>query len=338
VTISRLPETVLTLYAELLDQLRGAEAPVSGSFVSKQIRGATYWYFQTVVGGRKRQRYIGRESPEVLARMRAASDARTAVAADDQRRAELVAMLAAGGMVREPAAVTSVLRILDSAGVFRSGGVLIGTHAFTCYANLLGVRFEAQSLRTADIDIGHDPAILLAWKDESSAGVFEELRRVEPAFFAVPGIDSREPGTSFKVRGRDLRVDFLTPASSRSQTRPVLLPHLNVAAQPLAGLDYLLEDTIPAAIVGGSGVLVNLPQPARFALHKLWIAQQRPASEQAKVRKDLRQAEQMIEVLSDDRPDDLRVAIVALQRRPSMLRAVRAASRKMNLLVRFGSI
>jgi len=302
VTISRLPETVLTLYAELLDQLRGAEAPVSGSFVSKQIRGATYWYFQTVAGGHKRQRYIGRESPEVLDRMKKASETRTAVAADEQRRAELVAMLAAGGMVREPAAVASVLRILDSSGVFRSGGVLIGTHAFTCYANLLGVRFEAQSLRTADIDIGHDP------------------RRVEPAFSVATGIDLREPSTSFRVRGRELRVDFR-----------------NAAARP-AGLDYLLADTVPAAIVGGSGVLVNVPQPARFALHKLWIAQQRPASEQAKARKDLRQAEQLIEVLTDDRSDDLRVAIVALQRRPSMMRSIRAALRKMNLLASFDGL
>ena len=39
------------------------------------------------------------------------------------------------------------------------------------------------------------------------------LRAQDPTFFAVPGIDSREPATSFKVRGRDRRVDFLTPAS-----------------------------------------------------------------------------------------------------------------------------
>ena len=332
-TIARLPETVLTLYAELLDQLRGAEAPAAGSFVSKQIRGATYWYFQTVDEGRKRQRYIGRESPAVREKIRAASEMRSAVSADEQRRRALVAMLAAGGMVRESAPVAMVLRTLDNAGVFRSGGVLVGTQAFGCYANMLGMRFEAQSLRTADIDIGHDPGILLAWDGGSASSVLDELRRAEPAFFGVPGIDSREPSTSFKVRGRDLRVDFLVPASSRSRARPVLLPHFNVAAQPLAGLDYLLDDAIPAAVVGGSGILVNVPQPARFALHKLWVAQQRPASEQAKARKDLRQAGQLIEVLTEDRPEDLRVAMGALQHRASMLRAVRAALRKMNLFV-----
>lgn len=330
VTISRLPETVLTLYAELLDQLRTAELQAGGSFVSKQIRGATYWYFQTVEGGRKRQRYVGRESPEVLEKIQRASESRQAASADELRRRELVAMLAAGGMHRESAAISAVLKMLDNAGVFRSGGVLVGTQAFSCYANMLGVRFEAQSVRTADIDVGHDPAVLLAWSGDTTSNVLDELRRVEP-FFAVPGFDSREPSTSFKVRGRDLRVDFLAPAS-RSQTRPVLLPQLNIAAQPLAGLDYLLDDPIAAAVVGGNGILVNVPQPARFALHKLWVSRQRPASEQAKARKDLRQAEQLIEVLKDDRPHDLRVAIAALKHRPSMLRAIRPAARKLELL------
>lgn len=48
VTYARLPESVHTLYAEILDQLRAADAELgisgSGSFVSKQIKGRTYWY------------------------------------------------------------------------------------------------------------------------------------------------------------------------------------------------------------------------------------------------------------------------------------------------------
>jgi len=251
--------------------------------------------FRRVGAGRKKQRYIGRESPDVLDKIRKASESRRAVNADEQRRREPVSMLAAGGMSRESAAVTAVLRILDDAGVFRSGGVLVGTQAFSCYANMLGVRFEAQSLRTADIDVGHDPAILPAWSDEREANV----------------LDSRTSRMSFKVRGRDLPADFLAPGLAR---------------------DYLLDDSLPAAVVGGSGILVNVPQPARFALHKLWVAGQRPASEQGKVRKDLRQAEQLIEVLKEDRPEDLVVAAKALKPRPSMLRTIRAAARRLDLL------
>ncbi len=63
-TIVRLGETTQTVYGELLDQLRGSPAvPRSGSFVSKSIGGATYWYVQRKDGGRKRQIYLGPEAP-----------------------------------------------------------------------------------------------------------------------------------------------------------------------------------------------------------------------------------------------------------------------------------
>jgi hypothetical protein len=64
----RLAESVHTLYAELLDQLRAADTEAilggaRGSFVSKEIRGRTYWYVQKSDGSTKRQIYLGRDSP-----------------------------------------------------------------------------------------------------------------------------------------------------------------------------------------------------------------------------------------------------------------------------------
>lgn len=155
-----------------------------------------------------------------------------------------------------------------------------------CYANMLGVRFEAQSLRTADIDV------------------------------------ARDPSTSFKVRGRDLRVDFLTTTRRGPRRKPVPLPHLNVAAQPLEGLEYLIEKTTKAVVVGGSGILVNVPLPARYALHKLWVAKSRPVSEQTKVRKDVAQAQQLIDVLLMDRAEDMEAAVIAMQSGPKMWKRV----------------
>lgn len=331
-TFTRLSESAQTLYAELLDQSRVSDAETAvnagpGSYVSKEIRGKVYWYLQRSEGSRKRQIYVGRDTPTLRERIQAANEHRLNTAPDERRRRELVSMLAAAGMFRESAAITTVLQILADAGVFRAGGVLVGTQAFSCTANLLGVRFDQQSLRTADVDVAHDNTIPLglAPGDTSGVDVLARLRIAEPRFFAVPGLDVREPSTSFKVRGRDLRVDFLTPARSRQSTAPVLLPHLGVAAQPLAGLDYLLEEPIDAVVVAGTGVHVQVPSPARFALHKLWVASQRPVSEQAKAKKDVRQAEQLLDVLRADRPDDIAAAFDSLERRPSMLRIVRRA-------------
>jgi hypothetical protein len=136
VAYARLGESVQTLYAELLDQLRAADAEaavrgLSGTFVSKQIRGRTYWYLQRSEGAAKRQIYLGAESRELLEQIEAASTQRAVGVTDEKRRREIVTMLEAGGMFREAASVGVVLRVLAEASVFRAGGVLVGTQAFT---------------------------------------------------------------------------------------------------------------------------------------------------------------------------------------------------------------
>jgi hypothetical protein len=327
----RLPESVQTLYAELLDQLRAADAEtavagVKGTFVSKVIRGRTYWYEQRSEGATKRQIYIGRESPELLAQIESTSNQRALAGVDERRRRELVTMLEAGGMFRESAATGVVLRVLSDASVFRAGGVLVGTQAFTCMANMLGVAFDKESLRTADVDVAHDASIPLGVTESPDVNMLDRLRSQDPAFFEIPGIDSRQPSTSFRVRGRDLRVDFLTSTNKRSKsTTPVYLRHLCVAAQPLYGLDYVIDSSVDAAVIVGSGVRVNVPTPARFAFHKLWVSTERPTSEAAKARKDVRQAEQLLDVLVDDRAGDLSLAWEALQSRKTLLRGARSA-------------
>lgn len=332
----RLPESVQTLYAELLDQLRVADAEaavgsIPGTFVSKNIRGRIYWYVQRSEGAAKTQTYLGPEAPELLRRMEAASQQREARGTDERRRRELISMLAAGGMFRESAAIGTVLRVLAEASVFRAGGVLVGTQAFTCLANMLGVSFRKESLRTADVDVAHDRSIPLGLARAPQGDLLERLRAENPAFFEVPGIDARRPSTSFSVRRADLRVDFLTPAPrGPSSSDPILLPHLGVAAQPLPGLDFVLEESIDAAAVVGSGIRVNVPSPARFAIHKLWLSTERPVSEVAKARKDLRQAEQLIEVLLEDRPGDLEAAWDALPQRGRIRRGARKASSRLD--------
>lgn len=277
-------------------------------------------------GARKRQIYLGPDGSPFVEQVRTSIENHSATPADQARRRELVAMLAAGGMFRESASVGTVLRVLADASIFRAGGVLVGTQAFTTLANMLGVVFEKAASRTADIDIAHDTTIPIALDGKQTEDEFlESLRRADPGFFAVPGVDVRDPSTSFSVRGRDLRVEFVTPDRSRGRrTKPLMLEHLGYAAQPLPQLDYLIEDPIDAVVVAGAGVRVGVPQPARFAFHKLWLAAQRPVSESAKSRKDLRQAASILDVLAGDRPDDVTSAYAALLPRRTMLRQVRS--------------
>ena len=124
---------------------------------------------------------------------------------------------------------------------------------------------------------------------------------------------------------RELRVDFLTPLAGPESSKPVFLPSLGVSAHPLRLLDYLIEDPAQAVVVTGPGILVNVPHPARFAFHKLWISRRRPVSEQTKAAKDLRQAGEILDVLLEDRPGDLGIAWDALRRHGAAAESVREA-------------
>jgi hypothetical protein len=328
----RLPESVQTLYAELFEQTIQAEAESvtggvrQGAFVSKTIKGGTYWYLQRMEGDRKRQHYLGRESPTLLGWMEDVRQARSRSAADESQRENLSSMLVAGGAVRESAPVAKVLSLLADSEVFRRGGVLVGTQAFASYGNILGVRFEGQSLRTQDVDVAQDRAIGIALsQDAGLVNVERSLTQSDLGFLPVPALDPRLPSTSFKIRGRELRVDFLTPMIGPESAKPVFLPALGVSAHPLRFLDYLIREPVQAVVLGGSGILVNVPDPARFAFHKLWISRKRPVSEQTKATKDLRQAGDLLAVLIADRPGDLPRAWEELTRSPSVAKAVRLA-------------
>jgi len=311
--MTKLPLEIQTLYAELLERVIGREAgrtigDLRGSFVTKTIKGEAYIYFQSAEpGGARRQVYVGRRDAaldRVIARHRAG----TALCAEEAREIDrLCSLLRAGGGLTTDAASARVLAALARSGVFHLGGMLVGTHAFVVLGNLLGVRWQRAALRTFDVDIAGELSMAIA-VPELRADVPAALEALEMGFLPVPPLNPRHPSTAFKVRGSALRVDLLTPARRANQTAPLFIPRLNAAAQPLPHLDYLLAQPERAAAIDGGGILVNVPAPARFALHKLFIAVSRPVTFQAKAEKDLAQAAQLLEVLVDERPGDLRLA------------------------------
>ena len=206
-----------------------------------------------------------------------------------------------------------VISGLGSTGVFQIGAVLVGTHAFIALGNVLGVRWQS-GLRTEDIDILASPVLEVA-VSQIEADLPATLESLNMGFLPVPGLDSRNPETSFKVRGKTLRVDLLTPARGRRDGAPVRIPRLKASAQPLEFLDYLLESPVSAPIVNGGATMVKLPDPARFALHKLVVSVDRSIAMQTKATKDRQQAAEMIEVLMQDRPGDIELALESINRR-----------------------
>jgi hypothetical protein len=315
--MDRLSLQVQTAYAELVERLTAADAQramgaTAGTFVRKAIKGQDYYYFQRADPGGIVQRYVGRRTPALDRVVRRFAEGRSLAVQERADIERLCALLRAGGALTTESPSVRVLAALADGAVFRLGGVLVGTHAFVVLGNLLGVRWDSAGLRTDDVDIAGERVLAIA-VPALRADVPALLESLEMGFLPLPGLSPREPSTSFKVRGRALRVDLLTP-STRREEKPVRIPRFGTAAQPLPYLDYLLEEQRAGAIIGGSGVLVNVPDPARFALHKLLVSRVRPVSRQSKADKDLDQAAQLIRVLGEDRPGDLRLAWRGLRR------------------------
>lgn len=237
-------------------------------------------------------------------------------------------MLASSGLATTSSGVSRVLRALGEAGVFRLGGVLVGTHAFSLLGNMLGVQWPPGTWRTEDVDVAARVEIATPLL---TADVPETLASLRMGFVPVPAFDPRHASTSFKVRGKQLRVDLLTPGSDRD-TAPIPIPRFRTAAAPIKHLSLVMDDAVPAAAVNGGAVLVMVPTPARYALHKLLVSQTRSLVQQTKARKDLWQAALLLEVLVEDRPDDVEQACASFRKSgpavtAKVLRGARAAAR-----------
>lgn len=316
----RLPPEIQTFYAELLDRLTALDARrtigrAPGSFVLKTVKGHSYWYFQhSDPGGVQRQVYVGRKDAALDRTVARYHEDRAALVDDTASVERLCAILRAGGAIATDAPSARVLKALADAGVFHLGGMLVGNHAFVVLGNILGARWSGFALSTMDIDVAAPRSLDVALPPLAGdlPGVLAQL---EMGFLPVPPLDPRNPSTSFKVRGQGLRVDLLTPAKSRQESGPIPMPRLRAAAQPLPFLDYLLERPVRGVIVNGGGVLVNVPDPARFAFHKLIVAGERDAAMHTRREKDLRQAAELFGLLSNERPGDVRIAWEALEQR-----------------------
>jgi hypothetical protein len=313
-----------TVYAELVERCSMAELdqefPASGSFVKTTIKGRHYWYFRMPADARgvRKKRYVGPDSPELAERI-----ARHGTRKNDEReRKALVAALRRGLNLPGPVAeVAEILRALAEGGVFRLRACLIGTTAFQTYSPLLGVRLKASLAQTSDLDLAqfHSTSVAIA-EDDATEPLLDLLKKVDKTFKPVPyALDGRRH--IGYVNARRFRVDVLVPNPGKQRDAPSQLPALGAEGVPLRLLDFLIYDSIPAVVLDGAGILVNVPRPERYALHKLIVSQRRQEGA-AKIDKDLLQAEALLDVLVDRRLGDLKRVWRDLVRRGPKWRAM----------------
>jgi hypothetical protein len=266
---------------------------------------------------RRQETYLGKvDDPETERRI---SSLREMIATANATIAR-VRLLARAGFATIDRKAYFTLASLHNRGLFRAGGLLVGSHAYGALLNALGVR--ATPFVTEDVDTACREALALP----DIPRFLDMLRATGIEFFEVPSLDRRQRGTSFKERGGSIfRVDLLVP-SADDDYPTVPVPELKAQAQGLPYLDYLLaaSQEIPVLSTHGS-VLVRVPVPERFAIHKLIVSQLRHKSS-SKPEKDLRQAAILIEALVERYPGAIEDAASAVPKNAArhLARAIKA--------------
>ena len=297
---------VQTTYAELMERCATVAFDEAfsedGTFTSKTIKQRRYWYFQVRTDSGRSQRYVGPETAELLERIEHHKKARD----DERERRALVSTLVRSfGMPRPIQQIGDVVAALATAGIFRLRAVLVGTVAYQSYSAMLGVKLPGALLQTSDIDIAQFKNVSIAIQDSTSP-MLEILKAVDKTFRVVPHITQRDRVTSYAAKG-GLRVDFVTPNEGRETDAPQSLPALQTDAEPLRFLDFLIRETEQAMLLHNAGILVQVPTPERYAVHKLIVSRRRRTGT-AKSDKDVQQAGALLELLSQKRPRELKLA------------------------------
>ena len=325
VTYTELSLTAQTAYAQLLEAALVAEhlrsvADLSGSFASKSVRGTKYWYFQyTEPSGKLRQVFVGPDTAPVHALM--------------ARKAQPPAAAALGPLARSCAALgcsaillrhLRVLQRLAEYGFFRAGGVLIGTHAFLAFGNMLGVRWGDGS-RTQDLDFAHaGKRLSIVLPGDVPVRTHDAIRSLEMGFLPISGLSSKAGASYLNPREPGFKLDFLTTLHRKGE-EPYEHPQLGVTMQPLKFMEFSLEKVQQAVLFAGDRcVVANVPQPARYALHKLLVYGEREGTFAAKASKDLLQARLLLEYLKEHRASEVDEAWADLvSRGPGWVRRAR---------------
>jgi hypothetical protein len=306
---SRHPLVLQTSFAEIKRRAsEQASVPVGspGSIGVREVEGRKFYYRQFYdARGRKAADYVGPvDDPKAEARARSLRDE----IATTTSLVKEVRILAQQGYVRADPRTSAILGALANHQLFHGGAVLVGSHAYGALLNELGIR--AAAFFTEDVDIARGKALKIA--PDSS---FEQILAASTVPLSpVPGLGRKAPTTSYKAPGSDrLRVDLLASARGREITTQAI-PELQAYATALPYLGYLLEAPIEGVVLGRESVVpVRIPRAERFAWHKMFVSQERPATSEKK-NKDILQACVLLAALVEDAPGAIDEALAAMPR------------------------
>lgn len=282
-----------TSYGELLDQVRARDidslSSLTGSFHARMIRGKSYVYFgYRDAEGLGRMVYIGPNDERVCALIKKFKAQKNVRQIEPMVKSSLA--LGCQSMMQKHFKIT---KQLADYGFFKAGGILVGTHAFLAMANMLGIKWNSGD-KTLDVDFAHaGKNISIALLANMKISVHDALTSLEMGLLPIQQFSGKAGAQYRNPNDPELRVDFLTPMGRNTES--VEIAHLGLSLEPLRFMEFSLEGSCQAVVMGrNNACLVNIPDPARFAIHKMIVYGERKPSERIKSFKDLEQAAALI--------------------------------------------
>jgi len=184
-----------------------------------------------------------------------------------------------------------ILRRFHSAGILNNF-ILIGSWCVYFYKDYFyGVAgSDHLALRTRDIDfLIENPKKIIQKVDLPD--LLKDLGFV---------IDFKGERGYMKLDHPDLILEFLVPEKGRGDNGPRKIPALGINATALRFLELLSNNVIK---VKTDGLILTMPHPANFALHKLIVAQRRVKKE--KSIKDMEAAVKVLRMLIEKGEKDI---------------------------------
>lgn len=321
-----------TAYAQAKEiALAQDEVPLvtAGSIQVEERSGSRFVYrYRYDATGKRVTEYLGPEGAEET--MRKVEQARAEIA-DSEMLARYSRDLRRIGFYSVDNSTLVTVATLFNARIFGRGGVLVGTHAFGAIMNDLGVAVAPFPM-TEDVDLGRSERIEIAALP--AGGLLALLKQTGMPFHEVPQLRRKHPPTSFKVRGRKLKVDLLVPARG-TPYEPVEVPELGAHATGLPHFRFLLDSPVRSVLIGRDRIVpIVVPHAGRFCVHKLAVHSLRTGEDNPKREKDLAQAAVLAASLARDQDFVLKEAIDAMDRtlraraRPGARRAVMLLERE----------
>jgi len=265
-----------------------------GSFHRRQIKGKTYLYFNfRDIGGSGRSVYVGPEGARVqrlIDEFEQGAVFQQSLRALSQRAQACIAL----GCDSIPTKHFRAVQKLAGRGFFRHGGVLVGTQAFVMVGNMLGLRWNS-SAKAMDLGFAHaEPSISIGLPADFEIPYRDAITSLEAGLLPIRDLSDLACTKSIDPGVPELHIQFIAPDVDRNGE--LKTPRWGIDQELAMFTELLLEDPVQGVAFAKPGAcLVNLPDPARLAVHNLLVYGKMSSRGQTMAIKHLQRSAALIE-------------------------------------------